>query len=105
MKHIVTKAEKRALLSAEVDQFFQNGGEVSEVQQGVSGRDNPEQAILPVLFGEKAMQRTDARAALKAVDSRKSKSSAKKPSSKAAKKVPIYDDFGELLRWVWQDQE
>lgn len=104
MKHITTKAEKRASLSAEIEQFFANGGKVDEVQQGVSGRDNPEQALLPVLFGEKAMKRTDARPALKAIDERKKKSCEKKPSIKKSKKVPVYDDFGEILRWVWEDE-
>ena len=105
MKHLITKAEKRASLSDEVAKFFQDGGTVDEVQQGVSGRDNPAQAILPVLFGEKSMQRTDARGALKAIDDRKRQSLEKKPSIKKAKKVPVYDDFGEILRWVWEDEK
>lgn len=105
MKHIVTKAEKRASLTAAVDQFFKNGGKVDEVQQGVSGRENPNKALLPVLFGEKSMERTDARAALKAIDARKQKSSEKKTKTKQTKKVPVYDDFGEILRWVWEDDK
>jgi len=24
--------------------------------------------------------------------------------AKAKKKVPVYDDFGEILRWVWDDE-
>jgi len=107
VKHITTKAEKRASLSAEIEQFFANGGKVDEVQQGVSGRDNPEQALLPVLFGEKAMKRTDARPTLKAIDERKQKAQEKraleKSKIKKAKKVPVYDDFGEILRWVWEE--
>ena len=105
MKHITTKAEKRASLSEEMERYFQNGGTVDEVEQGVSGRDNPAQAILPVLFGEKSMQRTDARGALKAIDERKKKSCEKKTSIKKSKKVPVYDDFGEILRWVWEDDK
>lgn len=105
MKHITTKAEKRASLTEEMERYFQNGGTVDEVEQGVSGRDNPAQAILPVLFGEKSMQRTDARGALKAIDARKKKSCDKKPTTKKSKKVPVYDDFGEILRWVWEDEK
>jgi len=44
VKHLITKAEKRASLSDEVAKFFQDGGTVDEVQQGVSGRDNPANA-------------------------------------------------------------
>lgn len=106
MKHITTKAEKRASLSSEMEMFFANGGKVEEVQQGVSGRENPTQAILPVLFNEKSKQRTDARDALKSLDSRKQQANDKaKTPIKPPKKVPVYDDFGEILRWVWQDDK
>jgi hypothetical protein len=103
VRHIISKAEKRESLTSAVDQFFKDGGKVDEVQQGVSGRENPTQAILPVLFGEKSMTRTDARPALKAIDARKQQSFVKNAPIKKAKKVPVYDDFGEILRWVWDD--
>ncbi|MFT6328023.1 MAG: hypothetical protein ACJAYK_003028 [Crocinitomicaceae bacterium] len=102
MRHLITKAEKRESLSDAIDQFFKNGGKVDEVQQGISGRENPTQAILPVLFGEKSMERTDARGALKSIDDRKQKALAKKATVKKDKKIPVYDDFGEILRWVWE---
>ena len=34
---------------------------------------------------------------------RPAKPIAKKPPQQVAKKVPIYDDFGEVVRWVWRD--
>jgi len=101
----ISKAEKKASLNAAVEQFLKNGGSVDEVQQGVSGRENPNQALLPVLFGEKAMERTDARSALTSIDARKKKSLESKPKIKKAKKVPVYDDFGEILRWVWENEK
>lgn len=98
-----TKAEKRAQLNAEIEQFLSKGGKVDSVPQGVSGRENPEKALLPALFTEKASSRTDARNALKSLDSRKASKAPSKKSKRPTKK-PIYDDFGELLRWVWADE-
>lgn len=82
--------------------FLQSGGKVDEVPQGVSGRENPEQALLPILFSEKAMNRTDATKALQSLDLRK-KSKKETKITRKAKKKPVYDDFGEILRWVWED--
>ncbi len=85
--------------------YLSKGGEVEEVDQGISGRENPMQALLPVLFNEKTLTRTDARAELNKVDARKHpKKAAPVVRSKAKKKIPVYDDFGEILRWVWDDE-
>lgn len=104
MKRPDSKAEKRALISKEIEQFLQSGGKVDEVPQGVSGRENPAQALVPVLFSEKAMNRTDATKALRSLDQRKKeKQKSLKTVTRRPKKKPVYDDFGELLRWVWED--
>lgn len=97
-----TKAEKRAQLNAEIEQFLAKGGKVDSVPQGVSGRENPEKALLPALFTEKAQSRTDARNVLKSIDQRKGSKAQSKKHKRPTKK-PVYDDFGELLRWVWVD--
>jgi len=99
----LTKAEKRAQLKHQIEQFLSKGGQVDTVPQGVSGRENPAQALIPALFTEKAATRTDARNALHTLDSRKQKKANAQPKKRPQKK-PIYDDFGELLRWVWVDE-
>ena len=105
MKRPITKAQKRALLEQEMQNYLSKGGEVEEVDQGISGRENPMQALLPVLFNEKTLKRTDARAELNKVDARKHpKKNAPVARAKTKKKVPVYDDFGEILRWVWDDE-
>ena len=76
---------------------------MDEVAQGVSGRENPEQALLPVLFSEKAQERTDATKALRSLDQRKKKKPPTPGTRNRPKKKPVYDDFGELLRWVWEE--
>ena len=98
-----SKAQKRAELLAEVERFLQSGGSVESVAQGVSGRDDPEKALIPALFTEKAMSRTDVSKALQCVDMRKKKAKAPTKIHRRPKKKPVYDDFGELLRWVWEE--
>lgn len=101
MKYLSSKALKSNQLSQEMEQFLSKGGQVAEIAQGISGRENPMSALLPILFNDKTLKRTDARQALNAIDARKhSKTPAIKV--KPAKKVPVYDDFGEILRWVWE---
>jgi hypothetical protein len=45
-----SKADRRAELDKEVENFLSKGGTVSNVEQGVSGRENPMKALVPVLF-------------------------------------------------------
>jgi hypothetical protein len=98
-----SKADRRAELDKEVENFLSKGGTVSNVEQGVSGRENPMKALVPVLFSEKSGARTDARTALQSMDSRKQQKNQAKTTKRPTKK-PVYDDFGELLRWVWTDE-
>ena len=106
MRHITTKAQKREALDKEMEKYLSKGGEVLQVEQGKSGFENPTQAVLPILFNEKAGTRTDARNVLSKMDARnkKPKKPIHTPRPKQKKKVPVYDDFGEVLRWVWADE-
>jgi len=102
----LTKADKRNTLNQEVERFLSQGGSINSVEQGVSGRENPTRALLPNLFCDSKQQtRTDAREALQAIDSRKNKKTPTPSTRRKNKKVPVYDDFGELLRWVWSDKD
>jgi hypothetical protein len=104
VRHITTKAQKREALDREMEKYLSKGGEVLQVEQGKSGLENPTQALLPVLFNEKTSTRTDARSALKKIDARKKKTKKPVHRPKQQKKKPVYDDFGEVLRWVWADE-
>ncbi len=101
MRRRPTKSETRQSMQSEVDEFLSNGGVVKSVPQGISGRDHPEKALHPPVFNEPAQPRTDVTEVLHELDSRKKKpKSSPKPTSRRQKKA-IYDDFGELVRWVW----
>jgi len=105
LKKQPSKQARRAQLNDEVEAFLSKGGEIDSVPQGASGRDNPEAALIPVLFNEKVTSRTDAREVLQQLDTRKHKNRKPLRPVKRRKKKPIYDDFGEILRWVWDDGE
>ena len=106
MRQLTTKAQKREALDKEMEKYLAKGGEVLHVEQGQSGLENPTQAMLPVLFNEKVGTRTDARSVLKKMDARnkKPKKPVHTPRPKQKKKIPVYDDFGEVLRWVWAEE-
>ncbi|EAT13517.1 hypothetical protein HF888_08770 [Bermanella marisrubri] len=104
MKKLPSKKQRRAQLDKEIENYLNHGGQIDKVPQGTSGRENPEAALLPVLFAEKAHLRTDARPALQQLDTRKNKKKLPPRHKARRKKKPIYDDFGEILRWVWDDK-
>ena len=104
MKRRTTKADIRAAMDREVEDYLAHGGQIDEVAQGISGRPQPEKATPPPIFDEPSKSRTDVSQLLKQIDARKKKDRA--PSltrNRRPKKKLIYDDFGEPLRWVWEE--
>ncbi len=102
MKRRTTKAEIRAAMNREVEDYLAHGGQIAEVAQGISGRPQPERATPAPIFDEPSQTRTDVSELLKQIDARKKKSKAPLSRTKKPRKKLIYDDFGEPLRWVWE---
>ncbi len=104
MIKIKTKKEIRQELENEINQFLSKGGEITDIEQGASGKElgaNLNNAI--PLNGEK-QTRTPLTDEVKALDERKQ--SKIKPDTKTTgrpKKKIIYDDFGEPLREIWEE--
>ena len=108
MKRKPTKAQLREMLSQEIGAFENDGGQIESVQSGVTGvQGGPLKAQEPVIFDGPKEERSYVNDVVAAIDSRKKKSKkpAKSPVNKTPKKKLIYDDFGEPLRWVWEDEE
>ncbi len=104
MKKIPSKAELRAELQKQIDDYLMQGGEVRQIPSGVSGRDNPMQSLPTPIFNESKITRTPIPEVLEALDSRRQKKpEVKKPAKKKPVEKVIYDDFGEPLRKVWVD--
>ena len=107
MKKRPTKVELRSEIDQQVADYLEQGGNVEHVDRGTSAiqyRDGP---IKPttVLFDQPRAERTLLPDVVAALESRRKpvKPATKRPRQQQAKKVPVYDDFGEVVRWVWRD--
>jgi len=105
MKRRPTKAEIRAELENHVEDFLVHGGEIREVARGATGWGTP-LAIKPDFAVERPKEpRTQVQDVVATIEARKIKSAPapKPPRRRAPRKKALYDDFGELIRWVWVD--
>lgn len=106
MKKLLTKAELRAQLAREMEQYLDQGGAIRSVEQGVSGRETgaPLRPATRELFIEPRAERTQIPDVIAALEARR-KPGRKPPvtSRKQQRRKIIYDDFGEPLRHVWSD--
>ncbi|GLS25066.1 hypothetical protein [Marinibactrum halimedae] len=105
MKKLKTKAETRAELEADMDRFLSKGGKVDTFSPGISGHEigvNPFQAIP---LQRQQQNRTLVNDAIAAIEARRKtpRSVKSKPSPSKPKRRLITDDFGQPLRWVWED--
>lgn len=110
MKKQPSKLDLRNEIEQQVADYLQQGGEVDQVDRGISGRDSTEGPIKPQgsLFNEPRSERTLVPEVVAALEARRrpARPAPRKRAnrSKEAKKIPVYDDFGEIVRWVWSDQ-
>ncbi len=108
MKKLPSKADQRAEMAKQIDDYIAQGGEVVRVPNGVSGRvssDGPLRSHSSV-FEPKSAERTFVPEVVAALEERSKQLKAPPPPKKRnqpPKKVPVYDDFGEILRWEWRD--
>lgn len=100
-----SKNQVRDQISQEVEEFLRQGGEVKELERGVSGLVNGAYNDRSQGFEKPKEQRTPVDHLLRDIDQRrqqKHKPERKTPSRRPRKKI-IYDDFGEPLRIIWED--
>ncbi len=98
-----SKRHQRNELDSQIEDYLDQGGEVNEVARGVSGRIDMTQA-LPHVFEKKETPetRTSVNEVIDTLDERrkpKSHENTKNQQKRTPKKVIIYDDFGQPLRW------
>lgn len=103
VKKLRTKAEIRAEIENQISDYLLEGGHVEDCPRGQSGR---EAALHPFKVqpnDKPAEPRTPVGEAIAAIESRKHSAPAKKQRPSKPKKILIKDDFGQPLRWVWED--
>lgn len=106
----LTKAELRRQLDRQVDLYLREGGEVQNIPRGLSGRP-PGAGPLPAapLFngenpnGENKEKRTYLVDVIAAIEARRKPQATRKNLPRRPRKKYIYDDFGEPIRWVWEE--
>jgi hypothetical protein len=107
MKKHPSKLELRSAIDRQVAEYLEQGGNVEHIDRGISGHQHSDGPINPTgtLFNQPREERTLVPEVVAALESRRrpAKPASNKPQHQQAKKVPIYDDFGEVVRWVWRD--
>ena len=105
-----SKADIRRELEAQVAAYLREGGAVQQVERGVSGRDATEGPLKapPLAEGElPRTERTYVPEVVAAIEQRRQSLTRSKPSPMTRRtkprKIIIYDDFGEPLRWQWEE--
>lgn len=101
MKPLKTKAQIRQELEEAMSAFQNEGGYVREVPRGLSGIPDNTNLFAQGFNGKTAQARTSVGDEVKALEARKS--AAIKKKNRRPKRKLLKDDFGEPLRWVWED--
>ncbi len=104
MKPLKTKAQIRAELEDAMSHYLNEGGEVVDVPRGVSAIVDNRNLFAQGFAGQTAAtSRTPVNDAIENLEARKQGLQAPVPKKSRPKKTLIKDDFGEPLRWVWED--
>ena len=105
LKPPVDKAQLRRELDRQMREYLREGGQVREIPRGISGR-NPADGPLPpapLIAGEAREDRTYLVEVINAIEARRKPAPMPSARPRRPKKKLIYDDFGEPLRWTWEE--
>ncbi len=105
LKPLATKADLRRELDRQMEEFLREGGQVHEIPRGISGR-NPGEGMLPeapIISDKPKEERTYLNDVVAGIEARRKAQHPEKKKSRRPRKKYIYDDFGEPIRWVWEE--
>lgn len=103
IKPKTTKKDTRKELESLVDQFIKKNGSIQQVNMGESGLIDGKYNTSHIGFSEPKQDRTPLNHVVAAIQQKKHKKRPPTPVKRKPKKKVIYDDFGEPLRWVWEE--
>lgn len=101
-----TKAQTRQEIESQIESFIRQQGEIEQVEMGASGLQDGKYNTSDMGFIEPKKERTPLNHIVAAIQQRKTDKktpTTKTKSSSGPKKKVIYDDFGEPIRYVWED--
>lgn len=94
------------MIEQQVVEFLRDGGEVDSIARGVSAHTDAGSPRPPSLFEGPSAPRTPVADVISSLEARR-RSGRNGPAKnrKRPQRVPVYDDFGEVIRWVWQEPD
>lgn len=99
------KKDVRKDLEKQVEEYLREGGEIKSVDRGISGYERNKPWSHPFQAApaeEPKKERTPVPEVVAAIEARRHKAPPK-PKRHRPRKKWIYDDFGEPVRWVWEE--
>lgn len=108
MKKKPSKTQLRQQIENQVVDYLKRGGDVVQVERGISGRTGPDGPgpKAPPLFQEPRAERTPLPEVVAKLEARRKPAPSakrKRPTPPVPRRIPVYDDFGEIIRWVWEE--
>jgi hypothetical protein len=105
MKPGKNKREISQALQKEVEKFIHSGGVIEEVPRGVSGNLKNHNPFNLAESQNNKIDRTPLQNLVKEIEARKEKKQQpnKKARTRAPRKKLITDDFGQPIRWIWEE--
>ena len=103
MKPVKSKADIRRELEDEIKNFVSEGGKVKRIEKGRSGLDDPSKSLTAYTSFGVRQSRTPVSSVVKEIEARKKQKLKPKRVQRRPKRKLIKDDFGEPVRWVWEE--
>jgi hypothetical protein len=103
MKPTKTRRELHQEVEQQVQEYLRTGGQVNEIPRGLSGRLDVKGPLVSIFEGNSQEDRTPIPEVVAAIEARKKPQQPVKPTKKRPQKKIIYDDFGQPLRWEWEE--
>lgn len=98
-----TKKETRQEIADQIEAFLKSKGEIQQADMGESGLVDGKYNTSHIGFGEPRQERTPLNHVVAEMQKRKSGPSPQTNIKKRRKKVIVYDDFGDAIRWYWEE--
>ena len=107
-RHRATKADLRSDLNKDIEAFLSEGGQIDRFEPGETALEARIAPLRTPIFNEPRTERTPLDDVIATLDERRRSKLKRTPARKRSRKPQlrkrvVYDDFGEAIRTVWQE--